>query len=390
MQSTSVYNTYKMETFFMNTIMNTKNSKTNEPNRFKYDLIDKLDFKNPNKNMALANLSIYYTWKNVKSIYKNNKFKISAPTWNETFDLPDGSYNISEIQDYIEYIIKKHETIGENAPILIYANTINNRIVFKIKSRYKLELLSKETMKLLGSTKDIIDTDKNSENVPRFENVKVVLLHCNLVNNSYQQRSKVLFTFVPTKQYGQLISISPHSLVILKMMETDFSEIEVWFTDQNNNALEIEDNVNISLKINTSYLLCIIIKMRYSLEPHYRRYVQGQGFMSFARNIGNKYGKKIFDESVDVGKCMKKKYGKKILDNSLSAAKDFAKTAGKKVLTKSAEATGDLIHNKIADIITKSTRNKEQKEDDRIMEETQKIIIPPEKREQIIKDLKLF
>ena len=87
-----------METFFMNS----KNSKTNELNRFKYDLIDKLDLKNPNKNMALATLSIYYTWKNVKSIYKNNKFKISAPTWNETFDLPDGLYNISEIQDYIE------------------------------------------------------------------------------------------------------------------------------------------------------------------------------------------------------------------------------------------------------------------------------------------------
>ena len=126
--------------------------------------------------MALANLSIYYTWKNVKSIYNNNKFKISAPTWNETFDLPDGSYNISEIKDYIEYIIKKHETIGENAPMLIYANTINNRIVFKIKSGYKLELLSKETMKLLGSTKDIIDADKNSENVPRLENVEVVLV----------------------------------------------------------------------------------------------------------------------------------------------------------------------------------------------------------------------
>ena len=257
-----------METFFMNT----KNSKTNKPNRFKYDLIDKLDLKNPNKNMALANLSIYYTWKNVKSIYNNNKFKISAPTWNETFDLPDGSYNISEIQDYIEYIIKtymkqlpswptysyieyiikKHETIGENAPILIYANTINNRIVFKIKSGYKLELLSKETMKLLGSTKGIIDADKNSENVPRLENVEVVLVHCNLVNNSYQQHSRVLFTFVPTKQYGQLISISPHSLVFLKTMNTDFSEIEVWFTDQNNSALEIEDNVNISLIINTS------------------------------------------------------------------------------------------------------------------------------------------
>ena len=166
--------------------------------------------------------------------------------------MPDGSYNISEIQDYIEYIIKKHETIGENAPVLIYANTINNRAVFKIKSGYKLELLSKETMKLLGSTRDIIDTDKNSENVPRLENVEVVLLHCNLVNNNYQQHSRVLFTFVPNKQYGQLISISPHSLIFLKTMNTEFSEIDIRFTDQNTNALEIEDNVNISLIINTS------------------------------------------------------------------------------------------------------------------------------------------
>ena len=112
--------------------------------------------------------------------------------------------------------------------------------------------------------------------------------------------------------------------------------------------------------------------------------------MSFAKNIGNKYGRKIFDKGIDVSESMKKKYGKKILDNSLNAAKDFAKIAGKKVLTKSAEATGYLIGNKIADRITKSTGNKAQKEDDRIMEETQELIIPPEKREQIMKDLKLF
>ena len=166
--------------------------------------------------------------------------------------MPDGSYNIPKIQDYIEYIIKKHETIGETAPILIYANTINNRIEFKIKTGYKLELLSKETMKLLGSTKDIIDSDKNSENVPRLENVEVVLVHCNLVNNSYEQASRVLFTFVPNKQYGQLISISPNSLIFVKTLNTEFLEIKVWLTDQNNNSLEIEDNVNTSLIINTS------------------------------------------------------------------------------------------------------------------------------------------
>ena len=83
--------------------------------------------------MALASLSIYYTWKNVKSIYNRNKFKISAPTWNDTFDLIDGSYNIPAIQNYIKYVIKKHEKISETAAILIYANKISNRIVFKIK-----------------------------------------------------------------------------------------------------------------------------------------------------------------------------------------------------------------------------------------------------------------
>ena len=124
--------------------------------------------------------------------------------------------------------------------------------MFKIKTGYKLELLSKETIKLLGSTKDTIDADKNSENVPRLENVEVVLVDYNLVNNSYQQASRILFTFVPNKQYGQLISISPNSLIFLKTMNTEFSEIEIWFTDQNNNSLEIEDNVNISSIINTS------------------------------------------------------------------------------------------------------------------------------------------
>ena len=177
-QGTSVYDTYKMETFFMNT----KNSKTSEPHRFKYNLIDKLDLKNPNKNMALANLSNYYTWKNVKSIYNNNKFKISAPTWNDTFDLPDRSYSIPAIQNYIEYVIKKHETIDKVSPILICVNNISNRKVFKIKTGYKLELLSKE---LLGSTSSIIDADKNRENVPKLESVGVVLVHCNLFNNSY-------------------------------------------------------------------------------------------------------------------------------------------------------------------------------------------------------------
>ena len=166
--------------------MNTGNSGTSEPHRFKSDLTDKLNLKNPNKNMALANLSIYYTWKNIKSEYNNNKFKISAPTWNDTFDLPDGSYSIDDIQDYFENNTKKHETLNEDLPIEICLNKIKNKIVFKIKTGYKLELLTHETIRLLGSTKKVVDADKNGENVPNLESVEIVLVHCNLVKNNYQ------------------------------------------------------------------------------------------------------------------------------------------------------------------------------------------------------------
>ena len=132
--------------------------------------------------MALANLSIYYTWKNIKSEYNNNKFKISAPNWNDTLDLTDGSYSIVNIQYYFEFIIKKRETLMEN-PVQIYPNKIKNRIVFKIKTGYKLELLTLETMKLLGSTKKDVGKDKDGEIVPKLESVKVVLVHYNLVKN---------------------------------------------------------------------------------------------------------------------------------------------------------------------------------------------------------------
>ena len=136
--------------------------------------------------------------------------------------------------------------------MLIYTNEINNRIVFKIKSGYKLELLSKETMKLLGSSTDTIDGDKNSELFPKLESVDFVLVHCNLVNNIYQRASKVLFTFVPNKKYGQLITVSPETLIMLKTVNTEFSFIEIWFTDQDNRPLEIEESVNISLIVGIS------------------------------------------------------------------------------------------------------------------------------------------
>ena len=119
-----------METIFMNT----ENSKTNEPHRFSLSLADKGNLKNPCKNIVLRNLSIYYTWKKIKSAYNNNKFKTSAPTWNGTFDLPEGSHSIADIQDYFEFIIRNHGTLTENPLVKIYPNKIKNRIVFKIKT----------------------------------------------------------------------------------------------------------------------------------------------------------------------------------------------------------------------------------------------------------------
>ena len=199
--------------------------------------------------MALVNLSIYYTGKNIKSEYSNNKFKISASTWVETFDLLDGSYSIADIKDYFEFIIKKHETLTENPQIQIYINRTENRIVFKIKTGYKLELLTSETMKLLGSTKKVVDKDKNGENVPKLESVEVVLVHCNLVKIDYQHASKVLFSFFPNKQFGQLLNILPHVFTMMNTINTEFSSIEVWRTDQSSKPLEIEDNVNLTLII---------------------------------------------------------------------------------------------------------------------------------------------
>ena len=135
--------------------MNSYNSKTPDSHRLLLNLSDKINLKRNDKYAAVSNPSIYYTWINIKNSYKNNKFKVSVPTWNEKFELPDRSYPISDIQDYFKYIIQKHDP-----PIRIYVNKIENRITFKIKTGYYLEILTPEAMKLLESTKSEIIKNK--------------------------------------------------------------------------------------------------------------------------------------------------------------------------------------------------------------------------------------
>ena len=166
--------------------------------------------------------SIYYTRKNIKSSYNNNKFKIFAPTWSEEFELPDGSYSVSDIQDYFEYILKKHSESVDNPSIGIYVNKIQNRITFKIKNGYYLELLTPETMKLLRGTVSKITKDKNGENVPHLEIVELVLVHWNLVNNDYQQNSRILFSFIPNNAFVSLLEVLPKNHVFLKTFNSEF------------------------------------------------------------------------------------------------------------------------------------------------------------------------
>ena len=234
-----------MDTIFMNS----ENSKPSEYHVLVLKLTDKLDLRRGQETVALSNLSIYYTWKNIKSSYNNNKFKISSPTWSVEFELADGSYSVSDIHDYFEHILKKHIESVDNPSTRIYVNKIENRIMFKIKNGYYLEPLTPETMKLLGSAENKITKDKNVENVPHLEIIELVLVHCNLVNNDYQQDSRILFTFVPNKAFGSLLEISPANHVFLKTFISEFQEIKIWFTDHTSTPLEVEYKMNITLII---------------------------------------------------------------------------------------------------------------------------------------------
>ena len=220
--------------------MNSENSRTSEYHALVLKITNKLDLRRGQKSVALSNLSIHYTWENIKNSYNNNKFKTSALTWRDEFELPDGSYSISDIQDYFEYILKKHSENVDNPSIRVYVNKIENKITFKIKNGYYLELLTRETIKLVGSAE---------KNVPHIELVELVLVHCNLVNNDFQQYSRILYTFVPNKPFGNSLEISSTSHIYLKTFNSEFQEIKIWFTDQTRKPLEVEDKISLTLII---------------------------------------------------------------------------------------------------------------------------------------------
>ena len=235
-----------------NIFMSTENSKTSHSNRFRLYFTDKIDLRG-NKKIAL---SFHYTWYNIKEEYNNNKFRLSGPTWSEDVTIPDGSYETSQIQNYfIDEVIKNHESnvkSNERSPILIYANRILNIVTFRIKTGYKLELLTNEKMRLLGDG-PIINTTKNGENIPRLEIVRDALVFCNLVENVYLQDSELLFSFVPNSRFGSLLSITPQVLKYCDTVDSIFDYIEISFADQNGRPLEIDDDITVTIIIKNQF-----------------------------------------------------------------------------------------------------------------------------------------
>ena len=206
-----------MDTIFVNL----QNSKTSGPHVLILKFTDKTDLRRGEKSVAFSSLGIYYIQKNIINSYSNSKFKISVPRWNNEFELPDES-SVSDIQDYWQSILKKNNESIDNSPIRIYMKKIENIITFQIKIGHYLEILIPETKKLLGSTKNKIAKAKIDKNVPHLELTKVILVCCNIVNNNYQQDSRVSYTFVSNKPFGQLLEISPTDFIFLKIFNLVF------------------------------------------------------------------------------------------------------------------------------------------------------------------------
>ena len=229
--------------------MNSENSKNSELLVLILKLTYMLDLRIGEKAIALSNLSIYYIWRNIKSSYNNNEFKISGPK-----GMMNLNYRMDRIVCQIFKIIsntfkKKHGENTNKLSVEIYVNKIENRVRFKIKNGYSLELLTPKTMKLLGITENNITKDKNGENVPHLEIAEVVLAHRNIVNNDYQQDLRVLYMFVPSKPFGSLLEISPTNHIFLKAFNSEYDEIIVWFTDQNSQPLEIVGRINLTMLV---------------------------------------------------------------------------------------------------------------------------------------------
>ena len=220
--------------------MNSENSKTSYTYRLRLNITDKRDLRRGDNHMSLSKVSIYYTWINIKKLYKTINLKYQEQHGIKSLNCQMALFHIN-IHNYFECIIKKHETLTDKQPVQIYFSKIEDKFTFKIESAYYPQLLTPETMKQVESTEQKITKGKNGENVPHLENIEAVLFQCKIVNNKCQHDSCVLSAFVPNKPFGELLNITSINHIYTKIL---------WFTDQNSKPKEIEDRINLTSVIN--------------------------------------------------------------------------------------------------------------------------------------------
>ena len=254
-----------MDTIFMNST----NSKTPKANRLTLRLQSKMDLSVRKKSVALANLSIYYSWKNISPELKNDKLIIGNEKATQEWTVPiiSGSYSAKTLSDYIIGAIKenkdkekdsfwnKTKARGDNPEEVfkLYHDRVRNRTAYIIEEGYYIKLPTKEIRDMLGISKRKIGGSNYGDLVPQIEPVTAVLVHCNIVDNDYQRDSKLLYSFVPDKPFGSLLSVEPKSERFTKTFGGGFYDISVWFTDQAGHELDIEDAISLTLVIKDEY-----------------------------------------------------------------------------------------------------------------------------------------
>lgn len=229
-------------------VLTTANSKTTEPNRYSYKLTNAMHLDN--HYVCLSNLSMYYTWKNVRESYNNNKLTYKIKDKQVDIVFPDGSYSIKDINNYLHLkMIANNDAPRDDYPISIYANPTFNRVSIVIKSDCEL-LLEDGMAHILGFSNLTVTNTSHGDLVPMVERVETVLVHCNLAQNTFTQDSSLIFSFVPDSSFGTQLHQKPNFPLWRKTRKnSEISEIDVWFTDQLYRPLEIEDNILVEIQL---------------------------------------------------------------------------------------------------------------------------------------------
>ena len=234
-------------------VLNTANAGTTEDHKLRLSLTSDLHLNN--NLVSLSHCSIYYNWKNFKKEYGNTQFTIHhlPSTTIIVVDLPDGSYSVRDINNYIHHIMKLagYENADGTYDINVYANPVYNRVTISVSNVFQFSMTD-PFARMLGfdtTQTQITNAEVNGNLVPQIEVVDTVLIHCNLVDNRVTHDSSILFAFVPNDSFGNLLSITPNYPQNRFCRNASFSYVEVYFTDQDGKALHVEDRILVELQI---------------------------------------------------------------------------------------------------------------------------------------------